>query len=161
MSFLKEKLKKELILEPFISCKPSLFNNDTLKDISMTFNSVLVNNWLCRPIIGGPATGAIPIITSLMHLTYHNEKSFYVRKTMKANNSYIDGCVPTCLDRVVLVDDILNTGGSLLFCAQVLREIKVDVKGFIVLIDKELPGTRERLEKIAPLHSIFTLKELL
>jgi orotate phosphoribosyltransferase len=159
---LSSQIKAQLIKEPFVSCKPSLFNCDTLKEIATTFYTTISKNNLYRCTIGGPTTGAIPIITALMNYDpIKYSKSFYIRTQSKGYNSYIDGCIPTCLDRVVLVDDILGTGRTLLFCAKKLQELNIDIKAFVVLINKEFPGTKERLEKIAPLHSIFSLKELL
>jgi orotate phosphoribosyltransferase len=80
----------------------------------------------------------------------------YVRKT-----GAVEGLrsVPPAL-RVVVVDDVLATGGSLLRAVAALRSAGAFVVGSVVLVDREIGGRQAVESDGVPLVSIFTLTEL-
>ena len=101
--------------------------------------------------IGGPTSGADPIVSAAGLIAWEAGIAlhlFYVRKESKGHGMQkrIEGPeLPDGLP-VLLVDDVLTTGGSLLAAAEAVREdTGADVRGVIVLVDRE-EGGRERLE---------------
>lgn len=58
--------------------------------------------------------------------------------------------------RVLLVDDLLATGGTLRACCQLLEKLGVTIAGITVLI--ELPGLkgRDRVREFGEVHSVLT-----
>jgi len=116
--------------------------------------------------VGGPATASIPIFSAAVpHL---NEswvdvpdsvlgvrKLFYVRKEAKGHGTrrLIEGPPLDARDLVVLVDDVLTTGESLIHAAEVVREEGANVLAAFVLVDRE-EGGREALEE-AGFHAFY------
>lgn len=57
-------------------------------------------------------------------------------------------------DRVVIVDDLLATGGSALAASRLVRESGALVAGFLFLVELEFLGGREKLAAVAPVFSL-------
>ena len=63
----------------------------------------------------------------------------------------------TPADRVVIIDDLLATGGTLLASASLLREVGATVLGCSVVINLDDLGGRSAIENAGlELHSILT-----
>ena len=110
----------------------------------------------CREIgatgIGGPTLAADPLLSGTALLSGQEAsvqplKAFIVRKEAKAHGTgrTIEGPQLTASDRVLLVDDTLTTGGSLLRAWEQVREqTPATVIEAAVLVDRE-EGGRESL----------------
>lgn len=64
---------------------------------------------------------------------------------------------------MVVVDDVLTSGGSLRIALEKARQAGGDVRGALVVIDRE-EGGRDALADVlgdVPLHALFTAGELL
>jgi uridine monophosphate synthetase len=64
-------------------------------------------------------------------------------------------------ETVLVLDDLVTTGGSKLEAAEPLRAAGLVVKDVAVLVDREQGGARELAEKGWKLHAVLTLTELL
>jgi orotate phosphoribosyltransferase len=113
--------------------------------------------------IGGPTIGADPIaaaVSLLSSQTGHPLKAFLVRKAAKDHGTQrlIEG--PPLLegDRVVMVEDVITTGGSVLQAIQEVEKTKARVIRVLCLVDRN-QGARELL---APYNytPIFELSDL-
>ncbi len=60
-------------------------------------------------------------------------------------------------DKVILVDDILATGGTMAACAKLMEKIQVDVLGISFVVEKTFLSGRDRFENI-PTYSLFTFE---
>lgn len=58
--------------------------------------------------------------------------------------------------RVLLVDDLLATGGTLEACAKLVEELQGHIVGLTVLIELTALNGRERLKKYGHVHSVLT-----
>jgi len=62
------------------------------------------------------------------------------------------------------VDDVLTSGGSMLTAIEKARAAGAEVVAALVVVDREEDGGREKVEAelgAAPLHALFTARELL
>jgi len=115
--------------------------------------------------IGGPTIGADPIIGAVcvLSLTKYNKpvKAFLVRKTVKSHGTkrQIEGPTLKKGFRVVIVDDVATTGGSLVEAVSCLRKKGIKVDKVIVLVDRN-EGAKEKLKKLnCNFTSIFKIED--
>lgn len=93
-------------------------------------------------VIGGVATAGIP------HATLVSDKLnlplIYVRSTPKDHGAgkQTEGKL-TPGDKVVLIDDLISTGGSVLKAAQAVQAEGVDVIGVVAIFSYQLPAAQE------------------
>lgn len=110
--------------------------------------------------IGGPTLGADPLLGAIAALSFLDKKplnTFVVRKTAKEHGTQkrIEGPALKKGDKVIIVDDVATSGGSLLDCISILRKNGVIVEGAVVIIDRQ-EGAIENLARVScPLTSIF------
>jgi adenine phosphoribosyltransferase len=57
--------------------------------------------------------------------------------------------------RVLLVDDLLATGGTLAACAELLRKVGAEIAGMTVLIELKFLNGRERVRGVGQVHSVL------
>jgi orotate phosphoribosyltransferase len=91
-------------------------------------------------LLAGMELGGVPIATVMSQLT--GVPTVFVRKQAKeygtckiAEGGAVDGC------RVVLVEDVVTTGGALLAPARALRDAGAEVQSVVCAIDREQGGT--------------------
>jgi orotate phosphoribosyltransferase len=95
--------------------------------------------------IGGPAVGAIPIISSMM-LETGIERSFFVRSEPKEHGKYdlIEGNLRAG-DNVLMLEDVTTTGESLLRSIKAVEEKGGVIKRIYAVMDRGA-GARECLK---------------
>lgn len=113
--------------------------------------------------IGGPTLGADPIAAAVALLssqTGHPIKAFIVRKEAKKHGmqKMIEGPLLQEGDRVVMVEDVITTGGSVLNAIQEVEKLNARVVKVICLVDRNQGAS----EVLARYHfsPIFTLEDL-
>lgn len=115
--------------------------------------------------IGGMTMGADPISLTVGMASAGHDKAlqvFTVRKEPKGHGrgKQIEGNFQEG-DRVVVVDDVITTGGSTLKAIEAIRRAGGEVVFCLVLVDRQ-EGGREAIEADGvPVVSIFTRSELL
>lgn len=117
--------------------------------------------------IGGMTMGADPIslaigMTSAQEQGIDALRVFVVRKEAKGHgrNRRIEGNFREG-DQVIVVDDVITTGGSTLKAIEAIEEEGGKVVVALVLVDRE-EGGREAIEqKGIPVYALFTRKQLL
>ena len=112
----------------------------------------IANNFPQAQAVGGPTLGADPIAVAIGLVSFRRGfplGTFIVRKEPKGHGTmnWIEGArhlKPGM--RVVLVEDVITTGGSLIKASQRVVEAGLVPLGVIVLVDRE-EGGRENIEK--------------
>ena len=115
--------------------------------------------------VGGPTLGADPIIGALAALSHLHGRplpGFIVRSTTKDHGMQrpVEGHL-NAGSRVVLLDDVMTRGGSLIRAAQVVRDQGAKVSRVFTILDR-LAGGSEALAREGLEHeSLFLLNEVL
>jgi orotate phosphoribosyltransferase len=117
--------------------------------------------------IGGMTLGADPLVsgvTVVSHLEGRPLPGFIIRKKSKGHGTdqYLEGLANFSEgDKVVLLEDVCTTGGTLITAAERVRDAGLEIVGVLAVLDRE-EGGREKLKEAGlQLDSIFTRKELL
>ena len=115
--------------------------------------------------IGGMTLGADPIAYAISYASTFQGPSlraFTVRKDTKLHGTgkLIEGpFIPG--DRVVIIEDVITTGGSALQAIETVRKAGGDIRGVLALVDRK-EGGREALEHAGyPVISLITIDELI
>ena len=112
--------------------------------------------------VGGPTLGADPIATSIAlvsSLEGRDIPAFIVRKETKGHGTrrWLEGRnnLPVGA-KVVVVEDVVTTGGSGLLAVDKVREEGIEVVGLMTLVDRE-EGAREAIEaRGLPFRALYT-----
>lgn len=116
--------------------------------------------------IGGLTLGADPIANAVAYTSWLQEspvQAFVVRKKPKEHGtaSLIEGRVAPG-DRVVVVDDVITTGGSTLQAIAACRENGLEVVKVVVLVDRqEMQGREHILREVPELQALLTRDEVM
>ncbi len=113
--------------------------------------------------VGGMSIGADPIVASIITMADVQGKElqgFLVRKEAKGHgtNKFIEGPVKPG-DSVIIVEDVVTTGGSSLKAIERAEEFGLKVKMVLAILDR-MEGGREAFAKAGyELKSLFTIRD--
>lgn len=113
--------------------------------------------------VGGMAIGADPITGAI--ITMSGQKSrhlrgFIVRKEAKEHGKGRDVEGPVRPgDRVVVVEDVVTTGGSALKAIDRAREFGLKVTGAVAIIDRLAGGEAAFASRGVPLRTLLTIRD--
>ena len=115
--------------------------------------------------VGGMAIGADPITGAVITLAGTRGipmKGFIVRKESKEHGTarMVEGPVRAG-QRVVIVEDVVTTGGSSLQAISAVEELGCSVVRVLAIVDREEGGKENLSQKGYRLEAIFTAEELL
>ena len=115
--------------------------------------------------VGGLTMGADPVAYAIAHASWIAGRpvhGFSVRKEPKQHGTgkRIEGCFASG-DRIVVVEDVITSGGSALRACGAVGAAGGEVLGVLALVDRE-EGGREAIEAEGyPVFSLFAVSELL
>jgi orotate phosphoribosyltransferase len=144
----------------YVNSKKALFYSETVALLGDVLWEMTQD--LDVQAIGGLEVGAIPMATAAV-LRYHEEgrslEGFFVRKQAKAHGSQerVEGVLEKGW-RVVMVDDVLTTGGSVLQAIEEVERVGAKVATVICIVDR-LEGASERLAPRYDYQPIFTIRD--
>ncbi|MEP6989769.1 MAG: orotate phosphoribosyltransferase [bacterium] len=114
----------------------------------LALEAIRATGWNCTAI-GGLTLGADPVSYAIAYASAHTDhplRAFTVRKEAKTHGTgrLIEG--PYCEgDHVVVIEDVITTGGSALRASAALEAAGAVVTGVLALVDRE-EGGREAIE---------------
>ncbi len=114
--------------------------------------------------VGGPTMGADPFLGAILYEAYLQKralKGFIVRKDVKSHGTMkmIEGPLSKG-DRVVLIEDVITTGGSVLKAAEAVQQAGCVVTKVLCLLDRN-EGAKEAFAAAGiPYSSIFMKDDL-
>ena len=114
--------------------------------------------------IGGMSIGADPVtsaVVTMAGVAGHQLKGFMVRKEAKGHGTqrFVEGPVEPG-HRVVIVEDVITTGGSSLVAIDRVQEFGLVVERVVTVIDR-LAGAADALAaRGIPLESLVTIQDL-
>jgi orotate phosphoribosyltransferase len=116
--------------------------------------------------IGGLTLGADPIANAVAYTSWLKGQpiqSFVVRKKQKEHGAakLIEGKVQAG-DRVVVVDDVITTGGSTLQAISACRQAGLEVVEVLVLVDRqEMNGRGNIMVEVRRVEALVTRDEIM
>jgi orotate phosphoribosyltransferase len=110
--------------------------------------------------VAGPVLGAVPLVTAVSLQTGLPSVIVRVDKAKDYGTSRRFEGRLVAGDRVVLVEDVVTTGGAALAAVEVLRGAGAEVLGAMVVVDREQGGREAFATAGVPLQSLFTKSEL-
>ncbi len=115
--------------------------------------------------VGGPTMGADPIVGSVIaqsHVIGRGLKGFLVRKEEKKHGTgkLIEGNINKG-DKVVVVEDVVTTAGSVIKAIKAVQELGAIVEAVYVIVDREAGGEEKFDELGIEYKPIFKISDLL
>ena len=109
--------------------------------------------------LAGLEMGGIPIATLLSQIT--GIPALFVRKTPKDYGTckFVEGGEVE-KRKLVIVEDIVTSGGQIIMSAKALRESGADIIRVLCVIDREEGGKENLAAEGLELYSLFTMKDL-
>lgn len=147
----------------YFNCKPTTLDPEGMNLIGEIIFEMIKDRDITAA--GGLTLGADPIANALSVISYQKGKpvkSFIVRKDVKdhGTKSPIEGNVRAG-ERVLIIDDVITTGGSTITAIEQTRKAGLLVDRVITLIDRE-EGGRENIQKyVDNIESILTRTEIM
>lgn len=115
--------------------------------------------------VAGMSIGADPIVCSILSSSerenYHLE-GLLIRKEPKkyGTQKQIEGNYKRGMP-IVVVEDVVTTGGSLIKAISACEKEELQIKGVIALVDREEGGKEKILNLGYPFKAFFTLSEII
>ena len=145
----------------YFDCKPVTLSADGAYLTGTAFLDALEELPERPEAVGGLTHGADPIVSAMVVLSHVRGRplqGFYVRKETKSHGTKrrIEN-PPKSGTKVVIVDDVVTTGGSLLKAMKEAREADCEVVGAMALVDREeqdgAANLRREVETYIPLFT--------
>ncbi|MFQ5815211.1 MAG: orotate phosphoribosyltransferase [Candidatus Hydrothermarchaeaceae archaeon] len=141
----------------YVDIKKAYTDPDILREIALGMANLISDE---KPDgIAGMAVGGIPIATALSLET--GIPFLVVRKELKGHGTYsrIEGEI-TPGSKVVVVEDVVTTGGSALSAVEVIRESNGICDTVLVVVDREEGAKENLLKNGVELRPLVSAKEL-
>ena len=109
--------------------------------------------------LAGAELGGVPLVTAASLAS--GLPSAYVRSRRKdyGTAKQLEGRLEPG-DKVVLVEDVVTTGGQTIEAAKVIRDAGADILGVIAIVDRQ-EGARENVERAGlRFEALFTISDL-
>jgi orotate phosphoribosyltransferase len=109
--------------------------------------------------LAGLEMGGIPVVTMLSQFT--GLSALFVRKTPKEYGTckFVEGG-EVAGRRLVIVEDIVTSGGQIIMSAKALREHDAVITDVMCVIDREADGAKNLAANGLNLRALFTMSEL-
>jgi orotate phosphoribosyltransferase len=147
----------------YFNCKPTTLDPEGMNLIGEILFDMLADSEATAS--GGLTLGADPLANALSVISYQKGrpiKSFIVRKDVKdhGTKSAVEGdLLPG--ETVVILDDVITTGGSTITAIERAREAGFVVERVIALIDREEGGRENITQHVSRVDAVLTRTEIM
>jgi len=147
----------------YLDGKQVTLDGDGARLVGEGILELMAEQGLAPAAVGGMSIGADPITAAVVTMSAVAGKplrGFMVRKEAKGHgtNQYIEGPVQPG-EEVVIVEDVVTTGGSSLKAIERCEAFGLKVIGVIAIIDR-MEGGRQAFEQAGyPLSSLLTIRD--
>ncbi len=131
----------------YFNCKPTTLNSEGMYLVGNLLYDLIKSrkSWKAKGV-GGLTLGADPLSNAIAYTSYIKGEpleSFVVRKEPKKHGTmlWVEGNVKEG-DRVVIIEDVITTGGSTIKAIDRAKKCGLKVLGVIVLIDRQEGGKK-------------------
>ena len=147
----------------YFNCKPTTLDPEGMNLIGRIIFALLADADVTAA--GGLTLGADPIANALSLISYQQGKpikSFIIRKEVKEHGtkSAVEGDVEPG-EKVVIIDDVITTGGSTLTAIERAREAGLIIERVVALIDREEGGRENILRQVGRVEAVFTRSDIM
>ncbi|MFO7569930.1 MAG: orotate phosphoribosyltransferase [Smithellaceae bacterium] len=147
----------------YFNCKPTTLDPEGMNLIGEILFDMLKDKDIVAA--GGLTLGADPIANALAVISYQKGRpiqSFIVRKDVKTHGtkSAVEGNVKAG-DKVVVLDDVITTGGSTITAIEQARAAGLIVDSVITLIDREEGGRENILKQVDHVWPVLTRSDIM
>lgn len=150
----------------YFNCKPTTLNPEGMYLVGRLMYDMIRSrkSWKVKGI-GGLTLGADPISNAIAYTSYRKDdllESFVVRKEPKKHGTmlWVEGNVAEG-DKVIIVEDVVTTGGSTIKAIDRARKCGLNVLGVVVLIDRQEGGKEAVEKKGVPVKVLLTREEIM
>jgi orotate phosphoribosyltransferase len=143
----------------YIDVRLTALSSDGLHAVAEALYERLAGMKINANLVAGVALGGCPLATGVSLMS--GLDALYVRPEAKDHGTgkLVEGAFHPG-DRVVLLEDVITSGGSTLKAIAALRSAGLTVAGVIAVLDREQGGAGP-IQQECPFTALFTLKELL
>lgn len=154
----------------YIDCRKVTLTAEGVHKLARYILHLIREKYPAVKAVGGPALGAVPLAAAISALSYAPPFSanaqpldtFFVRAEPKKHGSgnKVDG--PTLREGLPLLvlDDVLTTGGSLLKAVRAVQELGCRVEEILVIVDRQEGGHENLAREGLSVASILTRADL-
>lgn len=165
--------RKTQLVRGFVSCGAYLYNQEDpfelrsgqsspwYFDVRKASMDPICKNWISELLwltipdgvtkIGGVANGGYAIVAHairpMFRARWDGTKAFgfVVRREAKDHGTkrQIDGYPPNRGDKVLLVEDVLSTGGAIMQAIRICEAVKAEIVGIVPVVDRAEGATEE------------------
>jgi orotate phosphoribosyltransferase len=157
----------------YVDCRRVTLDRRYVSSIGSLFKSIIDLEAGSIDAVAGVVVGACPIVAATCAASDWNWHSIYVRPEAKEHGKKKQvecgwqiqqrlaerNTAGRGSPKIVLVEDVVTTGGSTLGALAALQQEGFDIQGVIALVDREEGGRENLFEQGYELRSIFTLKD--
>jgi orotate phosphoribosyltransferase len=151
----------------YVDCKQTSLSAEGALLCGRLLFRLILKHFPTARAVGGPTLGADPLVSAVATVSMiegHPLDAFIIRKEPKEHGTaaWIEGMANLSEGQpVVLLEDVITTGGSTLRSIQRALEAKLAVLGVCVLLDRN-EGGKEAIESHGvPCISLFSRSDLL
>ncbi len=147
----------------YLDCRQITLDSVGAKLIGEGILEMLQMDSVLPRAVGGMAIGADPITAAVITAAAYNDvplKGFMVRKQAKDHGTakFVEGPIAEG-DHVVIVEDVVTTGGSSLEAIERVEAVGAVVDGVMAIIDRLEGGAEAFQAKGYTLRSLFTVRD--
>ena len=145
----------------YVDCRQTVLTAEGHFLVGTLFNQVIAERAPEALAVGGISVGADPLASATSLMSQFGPRplnAFYIRKEPKKHGTsqWIEGTASLAPDMpVVMVEDVITTGGSTLRAVERARDFGLDVVLAVALVDRQEDGGAEAVSAEVELVQLF------